>query len=127
MEKKRILVVDDLAIFREPISIALKSHGFNAITAVSGMDALTFIKTQSEPIDLLIIDYLMPAMNGLNFLQQARSMHQVKNAPAIFLTDMEDKDVMNKASTLGVNDYILKSKFTINTLIEKVRVCLSDS
>lgn len=120
MARKRILVVDDLAIFREPISVTLEAHGFKILTASGGKEALSVIQSQIQPLDLLIVDYSMPEMNGIDFIEQARTYPQVSEAPVIFLTDMADKEIVMQAYKSGAQEYILKSNFSITSLLEKV-------
>ncbi len=124
MAMKRILVVDDLAIFREPISVTLESNGFKILSAGSGKDALRVIQSQVVPVDLLIVDYSMPEMNGIDFLEKARTYPQVGEAPVIFLTEMADKEIVLAAYKSGAHDYILKANFSVASLLEKVKSSL---
>lgn len=124
MAMKRILVVDDLAIFREPISVTLESNGFKILSAASGKDAIRLIESQIIPLDLLIVDYAMPEMNGIAFLEKAREYPQVGEAPVIFLTEMADKEIVLAAYKSGAHDYILKANFSVASLLEKVKSSL---
>ena len=125
MAKKRILVVDDLAIFREPIAATLEAQGFKIITACNGKEALQTIQTQVHPFNLLIIDFAMPEMNGLKLIDEAKKYPQAKDASVIFLTDIADKEIVLRAYQAGAHDYILKSDFSVASLLEKVNGCLS--
>lgn len=124
MAMKRILVVDDLAIFREPISVTLESNGFRILSAGSGKSALKLIESQVVPLDLLIVDYSMPEMDGIEFLTKAREYPQVGEAPVIFLTEMADKEIVMKAYKSGAHDYILKANFSVASLLDKVKSSL---
>ena len=124
MAKKRILVIDDSAIVREPIAITLEGKGYKIFTANNGRDALKFIETQVQALDLLIVDYSMPEMNGISFLDKAKTYPQSKDSKVIFLTDMASKEIVVKAYQSGAHDYMLKSDFSIESLIEKVQSCI---
>ena len=124
MVKKRILVIDDLAIFREPISAMLEAQGFKALCAAGGKEALRLIESQLIPLDLIIVDYAMPEMDGISFLLKVNEYPQANKTPIIFLTDVADKSVVLQAYKSGASDYMLKSNFTASGLLEKVRAIL---
>ena len=119
--KKRILIVDDLSIFREPITMALESSGFRAISAASGHQALEEIQKNISPFDLFLIDYSMPGMSGVELIEKIKIDPAWRNIPIIMLTDIAEKEVVSKAISLGVSDYVLKSSFSLDILIDKVK------
>lgn len=121
MTKQRILIVDDLAIFREAISIALTHEGYKTICAANGREALAIIECAVAPIEMMIVDYSMPEMDGLTLLQRSRGCPQLGDAPCLMLTDSAEKGHVVKAAQFGAKDYMLKSSFSIPLLLEKVR------
>lgn len=125
MAKKRILIIDDLEIFREPISIALQTAGFKTTTAENGKEALKIVESNVQPFDLMIVDFSMPEMDGLEFVRRAACFGHKSLAPTLMLTDIADKDVVIIAMKLGVKDYILKSNFSLTVLLEKVNKYVS--
>ena len=120
MVKKRILIVDDLAIYRDPVVFALEGEGYKTLSAQNGLEALHIIKSQVIPFSLMIVDFSMPEMNGLDFLSAAKKYDISRDVPSIMLTDMADKSIIVKAAQLGVKDYILKTNFNLAELIAKV-------
>src|SRR5438477_507528 len=120
MIKKRILIVDDLAIYRDSVCFALDAEGYRTLSAPNGIEALRIVKSQTMPLSLMIVDYSMPEMNGIDFLAAARKYDISKGVPSIMLTDMADKTIIIRAAQLGVKDYILKTNFDLAELIAKV-------
>ncbi len=127
MAKNRVLIVDDQSFFRNLITTTLNEHGFKTFTAKNGAEALELIQTQIIPINLMIVDYRMPVMNGLNFITFAKKIFQTQDASTIFLTDTADAEVVKQAIRIGVDNYILKSNISIQVLIDKINHCLTQS
>ena len=84
MNNKRVLVADDEVHIREVISYKLQSAGLEVIMARDGREALELAKSESP--DLLIVDYQMPGLNGLEVCLQLREEPQTRGIPAIMLT-----------------------------------------
>lgn len=114
-----ILVVDDMAIFREPIAAALRMRGFDTRVAVDGTEALE--ETRRSCPDLILLDVAMPGMDGLSFLKALRSDPRHQDTPVILLSAMADRECILQAGKLGVQDYLLKSHFSLDELVARVR------
>ena len=108
--KKTILLVDDDPDMLEIGGIVVKRAGYGCIPAISGEDGLSAL-IASKP-DLVILDYMMPNMNGFEFFQQLRqnSKYQiVRNTPVIMLTAASEKDVERlELFELGLSAFLLK-------------------
>jgi CheY-like chemotaxis protein/HD-like signal output (HDOD) protein len=114
-----ILVVDDLAIFRDPIAASLRLAGYRILRAANGKEALSQMQTQ-EP-QLIILDLAMPVMDGLTFLRALRADEKRARLPVVLLTAVSDKQAVLEAARLGVRDFLLKSAFSLKELLERVR------
>ena len=94
---KRILVADDEAHIRRVVSMKLQNAGYEVITAMDGEEALELCVTKVP--DLVITDYQMPLMTGLQFCKEMRSRERLKDIPAIMLTargfDIESQDMID--------------------------------
>lgn len=117
MRKHRILVVDDQAIFREPILTALTASGYQVIGAESGFDAIELLKQHATPFDLILLDFSMPSMNGLTFLEKLRKSPW-SDTQVVMLTSLAEKELVVAAGSLGVRDYVLKSTFSMDELLK---------
>lgn len=109
----RILVTDDEKGIRDTVSDYLKSEGMSVATASNGKEAVDTVS--GEAFDLIILDVLMPVMNGLEACEQIRKK---SNVPILFLSAYgEEKDFLN-AYKSGCDDYIVKP-FPLSVLFEK--------
>lgn len=117
-----ILVVDDMAICRETVSEALRQHGFKAICAADGAEALSILR-ENVP-DLVLLDVNMPKMNGLTVLRTMRRNPDLKHLPVVLLTDRAERETVAQAAAGGVQGYLLKSQFSFDELLARVESCL---
>jgi len=107
MEKLHVLIVDDVDSIRDLVKGTLSSSGFqNISSAKNGYDALQLLKT--EKVDLVICDWDMPNMTGMELLENIRSDQQIKDTPFIMLTGLGNSVEVKQAITAGVDDYIIK-------------------
>jgi len=116
---KTILVVDDMAIFRDPIAISLRAAGFGAVCATNGKEALEILKSQRP--DLVLLDLGMPVMDGFGFLKAMRAEPESLHVPVICLTAQADRQRVVDAVALGAKDYILKSRFSMTEMLARIR------
>lgn len=106
-EQLRILVVDDMATSRGLITQALDAIGIpNVSTASDGPSALTMLA--SAPVHLVISDYNMPAMDGLQLLKSLRSRAGGDRTGFLLITGRADAAMIETGRTLGMNNYIRK-------------------
>jgi CheY-like chemotaxis protein len=114
----KILVIDDMAIFRDPIAASLRMAGYETCCAANGREGLSLFRSQRP--DLVLLDIAMPVMDGLTFLKSMRRESQGGATPVILLTAMADKKCVVEAAGLGVRDYLLKSRFSLKEMLERV-------
>ncbi|MDN5379654.1 response regulator [Thermodesulfobacterium sp.] len=118
----KVLVVDDFATMRKIIKNILTQLGFkNIFEADDGSSALELLK--KEKIDLIISDWNMPKMNGLELLKAVRNDPNLKDTIFVMVTAEAQKDNVIEAIKHGVNQYIVKP-FTPETLKEKLEKVL---
>lgn len=118
--KKRILAVDDTAITLMRISDILRDF-YDVITVNSGVRALKYL--EEERPDLILLDIQMAQKDGIQTLQEIRSLRGREDIPVIMLTGVEDKDIVMKSARLGICDYVLKP-FSSEDLLERIRRAL---
>ena len=119
-----ILVVDDDDMNLKMAEFILKKDmkENKVLLADSGMKAIDTL--QREKVDLVLLDFQMPVMNGLKTLELIRKREDLKDVAVIFLTAASDRDTVIKAGMMGVVDYI-KKPFMPNDLIDRVSQALT--
>ena len=106
LEGSQILIVDDQSTMRKTLQRMLESSGSTATVAASGEEALHLF--DNNQFDLVLVDILMPGMDGLEVLKAVRRKHSMSELPVIMVTSKDrDEDVV-QALSLGANDYIMK-------------------
>jgi two-component system, chemotaxis family, chemotaxis protein CheY len=120
----KILIVDDFATMRRIVRNILKQIGFtNMIEADNGKAALKVLK--KENIDLIMCDWNMPEMPGIDLLKTLKSDDELKNTPFVMVTAEAQKDNIIEAVKAGVSSYIVKP-FTAETVSEKLNTIFKD-
>ncbi|MBF0288396.1 MAG: response regulator [SAR324 cluster bacterium] len=107
LEGMNVLVADDSSVVREIISRVLHFKGINVFEANDGAQAIQILQTNSD-IDLVITDYLMPHVNGMELCQHIRKIMKNNQLPIIILTTVGDQSTVNKGIKAGANDYLTK-------------------
>ncbi len=116
-----ILIVDDLPKNIQVLGNVLNSQNYNVEFATSGKNALEFLIRQC--FDLILLDIMMPEMNGYDTCQKIRELESCKDTPIIFLTAKTDKESLVKGFEMGGQDYITKP-FDVNELLARVKTQL---
>lgn len=101
-----ILVVDDQAANVKVVGILLGRNGYEVIPAASGPEALAAIRTRKP--DLILLDMMMPGMDGFELLAALRAQPELRDVPAVFLTAAHDRDLLLRAFESGAVDYVTK-------------------
>jgi len=112
-----ILCVDDDKVTLRGLERALVNNGYSVLTAGSAAQALTTLQ-HAKP-DLILLDAIMPDMDGYEICKRVRSNQSLANVPVIFVTAQEEGDDTNRALSLGAVDYLIKP-FQRGTLLQKV-------
>ncbi len=119
IRKQHIAVVDDEKSIQRTLSVALEDQGYTISLYSSGEDALEKVKTNLP--DLIILDIMMPGIDGITFCSLLRETHQ--NIPIIFLSSRVDELTKLEALKRGGDDYMSKP-FSLNELLVRISVCL---
>ena len=118
----KVLVVDDQFSVRQMTRLALEKIGVRLIhEAANGQEALS--KALAQPLDLIISDFNMPEMDGINLLRAVRGHQAIRKTPFILITGRGDRELVVKAAQAGVNNYVVKP-FDEATLRQKMEAVL---
>ena len=114
-EKKRILVVDDEPAMQELIRVILERFGFELITALNVNTAVEVLRQKPLP-DLVLLDMMMPDIDGLELLRQIRETKVFDNLPVVIVSAAVDSDRIRKGLDMGADRYITKPAISHNLL-----------
>ena len=116
---KKILIVEDDKFLRELIVRKLSNEGYDVVEAVDGQQGVLKIK-ETKP-DLVLLDLILPGIDGFEVLAQKKEDPFAASIPVIVLSNLGQKEDVDKGLSLGATDYLIKAHFTPGEIIEKVR------
>jgi len=120
----KILIVDDSSMLRDMLTYALNEGGYDNVTeAVDGVDGLENAKKNQH--DLLIVDYNMPNMNGIDMIKEVKKLSNYKNVPIFMLTTERSDSLKQEAKQAGATGWITKP-FVPEQLLKAVNTVLKN-
>lgn len=117
---KTILLVEDDAALNHAVVFKLKQKGHRVISTLRAEEALEVLQSEHSNIDIIWLDLLLPGMNGIEFLAEVRKHEDYKNLKVVICSVSGREESRGIARELGVVDYLVKSDYEIDTLVEKV-------
>jgi len=124
-QPRRILLAEDDRFLRKAGEMALKRAGYTVLTAVNGEEALR--TAQSELPDLILLDLIMPKLNGFDVLQALKKEAPTAQIPVIILSNLgQDRDVQ-QALEAGAAAYLIKTNLSLQALVQRVEEALTAS
>ncbi|MDA3850601.1 MAG: response regulator [Spirochaetaceae bacterium] len=117
MEKKTILVAEDERIIRNLTDVTLKKAGYNVLLAEDGLQAIEIFKDNQENIDLLMLDVMMPNLNGWEAYQTINRINP--DVPVIFCSGYSD-DILKEEYLHEVPAEIVQKPYRLNVLLERI-------
>lgn len=121
METKTVLIVDDEAAIRDMLKVALEMAGFRCLEAKNAYEA-QITMTDFSP-DLVLLDWMMPEVTGIELLRRWRRHPETKDIPVIMLTAKTETDSLVKGLDTGADDYISKP-FSPRELVARIKAIL---
>ncbi len=119
---QKILIVEDDKFLRELIVKKLAKEGYEVSEAIDGEEGIKKIK--SEKPDLILLDLILPGMDGFEVLSKMKDDPLLSSIPVIILSNLGQKEDVEKGLKLGAIDYLIKAHFTPGEIIEKIRANL---
>ncbi len=119
---KKILVIEDDKFLRELISQKLLHEGYDIAEAVDGEKGLEAV--EKEKPDLVLLDLILPGLDGFEVLTKIKENPAVSQIPVIILSNLGQKDDIEKGLKMGAKDYLIKAHFTPAEIIEKIGIIL---
>lgn len=123
-ETKKIMIVDDDPALGEMYQRIFTDEGYAVVWVQDGEQALT--KIMAEKPDLLLLDVMMPKIQGLDVLDIIKATPSTEQTKIIILTALSDEQVIAKARQFGAIDVIVKSQVEMSQVVAKVKAALGD-
>ena len=122
-DKAKILVVEDEEILLTALKEELLSGGYDVEGAVDGVEGLE--KAKSFMPQLILLDLVMPKMDGMEMLQRLKAEATLRDIPVVILTNLSDYDRISEALSQGAMDYLVKANYKLEDLLDKVKTVLA--
>lgn len=120
---KKILLVEDEDFIRDLYDRQLTKAGFLVKTAIDGQSGLEALK--NEAFDLLLLDIMLPGMNGLQLLREFKTQNPTSPMITVLLTNLGQEAVIKEGFELGAQAYLIKASYTPDQVVSEVRNALS--
>lgn len=122
---KKIILIEDEDFIRELYTRQLSKAGFQVKSAIDGQSGLNLLKT--EQFDLLLLDIMLPGMNGLQVLREFKTASPKSAMITILLTNLGQEAVIKEGFELGAQAYLIKASYTPDQVINEVKNALFGS
>lgn len=119
---KKILIVEDDKFLRELISRKLAKENYETVEAIDGEEGIT--KAKEEKPDLILLDLILPTIDGFEVLAKIKAEPTLSHIPVIILSNLGQREDVEKGLELGAVDYLIKAHFTPGEIIDKIRKIL---
>jgi len=116
---KSILLVEDDPYITDIYSIKLKEAGFLIDVAVAGQDCLR--KIEEKIPDLLLLDIVLPDIDGWEILRKIQNNDKLKNLKVVVLSNLGQKEEVEKAIKLGATKYLIKARYTPSEVVKEIK------
>lgn len=124
-KKTKILIVEDDEFLVNIYQTKFEIEGFKVFLAKDGEQALKVAKSKLP--DIMLLDILLPKLDGFAVLEELKKDPATKNIPVILLTNLGQKEDVQKGLNLGAADYLIKAHFKPSETVDKVRKVLSET
>jgi len=116
---KKILIIEDDKFLAKMLSKMLEAHQYEAILASTGKEGL--IKSSSGEVDLILLDIMLPDIDGFDLLETIKNNENTKKIPVIIISNLGQPEDIQQGRSLGVKDYLVKSDLSLDEVVKKIR------
>ncbi len=120
---KKILIIEDDEFLRSLTAKRLEKENYAVEAAVDGETGVAAVEG-SEPPSLILLDLLLPGLDGFEVLKRIRANEKTKAVPVIIFSNLGQKEDIEKAKALGANDFLIKANFTLDDVVTKIHSLL---
>jgi DNA-binding response OmpR family regulator len=116
---KKILLIEDDPFLADIYKTRLNSEGFEVVIAEDGEKGLK--KLEEENFDLLVLDLVLPELSGFEILEKIKGNEKFKDLKILALSNLSQKEEIQRALDLGVQKYLIKAYFTPSEVVEEIK------
>lgn len=120
---KKVLIVEDDNFLLGLEAKKLKEKGYDVLSAANSVEAFKIIDSK-EQIDLVLLDLMLPDVDGFAILKRIREDADLKNVPVVIFSNLYEEKDLKKATKLGISNFMIKSNFTLDELTEKIKMLI---
>jgi len=117
--KKKILLIEDDELIREMYEGELKKAGFEVSAVTTGEEGLKTL--EQETFDLILLDIMLPGINGLEILKQLKQNPKMRNLKVVLLTNLGQETVIKQGFELGATGYLIKAAYNPDQIVQEVK------
>jgi len=118
---KKILLVEDEELIIELLERKLSQAGYEIVVARNGEEGLEKLRTMEKKPDLVLLDIIMPKKGGFEVMEEIRKDENLKKIPVIIISNSGQPVELDKAKQLGARDWLIKTEFDPQEVLEKVK------
>ncbi len=122
-ETKKVLLVEDETALLYALQAKFRMEGYEVEAVSEGQSAINKLKTFTP--DAILLDIMLPRMDGWEVLQQIRADERFENIPVIVISNLTDKHSKERGLELGVKEFLIKSEYDLDELVSKIKNILS--
>ena len=121
---RKILFVEDESVLQKTFEETLRGEGYEMISALDG--EVGFNLAKKEKPDLILLDLVLPKINGFEVLKKLKEDPETKKIPVIILTNLERMSDIDKTLELGATAYLVKTDYSLGEVVEKIKKILGE-
>jgi DNA-binding response OmpR family regulator len=123
-KKIKILLVEDDSFLLNMYATKFELENFDVVVAEDGEKGIRMAKTEKP--DIILLDIMLPKIDGFDVLKALKKSQETSNLPVILLTNLSQKDDIDKGLALGAVDFLIKAHFMPSEVVEKIKKILSN-
>jgi len=124
-KKIKVLIIEDDTYISDMYKIKFESENFETIIASDGIEGIKLLKKETP--DIILLDIVMPQVDGFSVLKMIKKDKNLEKVPVILLTNLSQKENIERGFELGANGYIIKAHFTPSEVVKKIKETLKIS
>ncbi|MFM7088356.1 MAG: PleD family two-component system response regulator [Candidatus Paceibacterota bacterium] len=117
---RAILIIEDDNFLQGLEAKKMKKEGYDVYTASNSVEAFRILDKKIK-IDMILLDLMLPDVDGFEILRKMRAMPETSSTPVIVFSNLSEEEDIKKAREIGISEFMIKSNFTLDQLAEQVK------